>query len=800
MKKFLALLLAVLMVVGMAPVSVFAAEAEETTSDVVYGFYGNNNIWSQDANEKDGHVSYNEGSIELWKTAEKTEEENQYKVTLGVKTATKVETVAEDAAVVLVIDVSGSMDSCAECGDSSISDVLLVSIHKGNCKHAGFCQMTVKTEQTRIYAAKQAAKNFVENFAKNASGKNRMVSVVAFASSGTVVLDWTNVATSDGKNAVENAINKLNANGGTNLDAGLKEAKNQIDKSTVRQNLSAVVLTDGVPTYDTESHGNGSDCNERIIETTKKSAEELRGVSSVYTVCYGAKGETCYGNLTVDNFLKDSVATADKAYNAANSSELNTAFGNITSSIIVGSTGNGAFVTDPMGEVVASATCTKYNTFNWQLVESDAAVDNGSYTYTTSYTVTLKTDGSVQPGDNGYFPLNGKTFLTIDGVNYEFPVPAVKPTYTVTYVQGEHGTLNDANGETSVSTSGLNYGGMTPTAPGVTAADGFEFTGWSPKWEDIVTKSITYTAQYEEKAVEKIPVTVTITGLQKTVFYNGEEQTAEGYTATSDNDQYDLKNVTTNASAIAKGTEIGDYLMNLTSDDFENTDPNFEVTFVVNDGHLTIKPIASEIVITANSASKVYDGTELTDNGYTYTQGILLEGDVLTAVVEGSVVNAGTVENKVVSFKVMCGDVDVTESYSFANPVNGTLTVTPRTVTITSGSASKNFDGKALTCDKITVTGDGFAEGEGAVCNVTGTQTEVGSSKNTFTVQLNKNTLAENYTVEQVEGTLTVNPAIDSPKTGDNANLALYVGLMVVSAAAILFLLFNGKKKGKYSA
>ncbi len=47
-------------------------------------------------------------------------------------------------------------------------------------------------------------------------------------------------------------------------------------------------------------------------------------------------------------------------------------------------------------------------------------------------------------------------------------------------------------------------------------------------------------------------------------------------------------------------------------------------------------------------------------------------------------------------------------------------------------------------------------DGEGATYNVTGSQTEVGSSKNTFTYKLNANTKAGNYVIVVVYGTLRV--------------------------------------------
>ena len=56
------------------------------------------------------------------------------------------------------------------------------------------------------------------------------------------------------------------------------------------------------------------------------------------------------------------------------------------------------------------------------------------------------------------------------------------------------------------------------------------------------------------------------------------------------------------------------------------------------------------------------------------------------------------------------------------------------------------------------MTGDGFAAGEGATYNVTGSQTKVGGEdgNNTFTYTLNEGTKASNYDIRIVCGTLTV--------------------------------------------
>ena len=115
MKRIIALLLALILTVGLLPTVALAAEGENPTTDnsVVTGKIVNGN-WSQGAPTQDKPS----GVITVNKTAEKVPNtDNQYKVTLTVV----LEQTAEEqkpgaAATVLVLDTSGSMAYCAECG------------------------------------------------------------------------------------------------------------------------------------------------------------------------------------------------------------------------------------------------------------------------------------------------------------------------------------------------------------------------------------------------------------------------------------------------------------------------------------------------------------------------------------------------------------------------------------------------------------------------------------------------------------------------------------------------------------
>lgn len=93
-------------------------------------------------------------------------------------------------------------------------------------------------------------------------------------------------------------------------------------------------------------------------------------------------------------------------------------------------------------------------------------------------------------------------------------------------------------------------------------------------------------------------------------------------------------------------------------------------------GKLTVNPITTSIVVTASSDTKVYDGADLTKNTYTYTNGVLLPGDMLEATITGSQKFVGSSNNTVSNVKVMRNGEDITDNYTFGTHVNGVLEVT----------------------------------------------------------------------------------------------------------------------------
>ena len=247
-------------------------------------------------------------------------------------------------------------------------------------------------------------------------------------------------------------------------------------------------------------------------------------------------------------------------------------------------------------------------------------------------------------------------------------------------------------------------------------------------------------------------VTVTIKGHEATATYDGKPHSVEGYEITDiSNKLYTKDDVKFTGEAKAEGTEAGTYKMHLTKDLFSNKNSNFKkVTFVVEDGSLIInrKSIDDQnrISVTKPSDSK-YNGEEHKNKptvADTKTNRTLVEGTDYELSYSKDVTNAGTVTVKVKGIGNYSGETTTTYQ------------ITKRNVTLTSGSASRVYNKEALTNGEVTVSGEGFAKNEGATYTVTGSQTEVGESKNTFTYELKSNTKASNYNITKELGNLIV--------------------------------------------
>ena len=187
-------------------------------------------------------------------------------------------------------------------------------------------------------------------------------------------------------------------------------------------------------------------------------------------------------------------------------------------------------------------------------------------------------------------------------------------------------------------------------------------------------------------------------------------------------------------------------------------DPKSDEPKEPNGGDEVETPTFAPITIKPKDVTATYNGAAITGKDVEITSGKLLEGHKLSAAVIGSGVNAGSYELTLDPEKITIVDAnnkDVSEMYA-RTILPGKLIINKRSVLITSQSATKTYDGSALTRPAVTITGDGFVPGELAKAEATGSITNVGSTPNAIQYTTTGAFNAANYSIALSVGTLTV--------------------------------------------
>lgn len=274
-------------------------------------------------------------------------------------------------------------------------------------------------------------------------------------------------------------------------------------------------------------------------------------------------------------------------------------------------------------------------------------------------------------------------------------------------------------------------------------------------------------------------VTVTITGNAATLKYDGTEQSVTGYTVACSNGLYTANDFDFTGAAVAKGTNVGTYDMELKSEDFKNTNGNFsKVTFVVVDGQLTITP--KSVDPEAGKGMSVGKLPHITYNGKSQKQKpevkdgntLLTEGTDYTLSYSEDTTNVGTVT------------VTVEGKGNYAGEAEVTYEILKRQVTLESASASKVYDGTPLTKPEVTVGGDGFVEGEVSGLKAIGTVTNVadGEVDNEIVWDWAEGFGEGNYDITKTEGKLSI-----EPQSIDPSNPESYTGIKVGELSDLLY-------------
>lgn len=456
MKKGLALILTLIMVLGLMPAAM--AETEPALQQQIGNYYkanqNNEGELEDTPSQSASEWVYNGDNqqVGVKKTISGTDEENVFDIKLEVQTKQdlmQISSANEKAAVVLVMDVSGSMEN-------------------------------------NLQGAKNAAQDFINSFANVSNAENRKVAIVKFSGNkvrngnnkGETIIDgartvqeWTNassIKTAGG--SLCDALNGLTANGGTNIHAGLLLAKNLLGTIGNDYSKNIVLFTDGNPTFhvtgsevqststvvicETGSKntigGTGGETyhdDHHSVETTVEEIQEA-GITP-YAIYLGNNNIQCntnneWGSCIIDShryeneysYPKDYAISAwledagFTAYSATSADDLSKIFTSIAEFISISA--QAWQVTDPMGAMVdfvkfPDTNDTKYQNkkasydesnkqITWKLIGDSTREESGDegnkiYKYQLNYRIKLNTlrDG-FKAGD--LFATNGVTSLS----------------------------------------------------------------------------------------------------------------------------------------------------------------------------------------------------------------------------------------------------------------------------------------------------------------------------------------------------------------------------------------------------
>ena len=269
-----------------------------------------------------------------------------------------------------------------------------------------------------------------------------------------------------------------------------------------------------------------------------------------------------------------------------------------------------------------------------------------------------------------------------------------------------------------------------------------------------------YTISYVNGTLTVNPIALTITASDRTKNYGDAVDFAGTEFTTTGLINGDLVSSVTLTSAGAAATATVDgspYSIVPSAAEGSGLD-NYTISYV--NGTLTVNPIA--LTITASDLTKTY-GDAVTFAGTEFTTNGLVNGDVVTSVTLTSAGAAATatVDGSPYSIVPSAAEGSGLDNYTISY-VNGTLIVNAKALTITANSITKNY-GDAVTFAGTEFTSNGLVNGD-VVTSVTLTSAgaaataTVTGSPYSIVPSAAVGTGLDNYTINYVNGTLTVNP------------------------------------------
>lgn len=273
----------------------------------------------------------------------------------------------------------------------------------------------------------------------------------------------------------------------------------------------------------------------------------------------------------------------------------------------------------------------------------------------------------------------------------------------------------------------------------------------------------------EEATLMIKPKSIEVTGNHQEFTYDGTSHKVEGVTATNLVEGHKISS----KDAVAERTEEGQTNMGLTTsssyviEDAEgnNVTGNYSIS-KVTDGYITITNNTTDLKFVeadTKGYNGVYDGKAHDGVTSVKVTGVgeaeIAAGD-MTVKYRLSDEDEWSSEMPQVTDVADTTPVQIQVTVANYEPITTTVqaTVTERPVSITTESATRTYNGTALTAPGKL---DGIVEGESYGFTVTGSQTLVGESQNTYTLTWAEEgngytAKKDNYTVTETLGTLTV--------------------------------------------
>ena len=214
------------------------------------------------------------------------------------------------------------------------------------------CKIYLKKTEKKLTALQNAVKQFITDTANKSPDSK--IGITAFSSAGYGSHGKTEdlQKAGDNKENLTRFVDSLVANGGTDPYVGLKNAKSKLDAATMSGDTKpkyVLLFTDGEPT------GSGNSWNttaQQNAENITNGTESIKGIKqegyTVYTIGFGLrdKAKAFLEGGTYDSTTYPGIASKNCAFNAENATQLGDIFKDIQNTITQDISITGATITD----------------------------------------------------------------------------------------------------------------------------------------------------------------------------------------------------------------------------------------------------------------------------------------------------------------------------------------------------------------------------------------------------------------------------------------------------------------------